>query len=135
MRTLVAILAMTSCAAFAQTHSPAQPASTPTLVASLSRPMVSSTTTPPAPAVAVAHNSTGDTLRTLPRVRSVVLDLTIDETGKPCAIKVVESTDPYANPAVVKSVSQYQYQPATLDGVAVPVHVKMHYNINPNRED
>ena len=35
MRTLVAILAMSSSAIFAQTHSPAQPASTPTLQASL----------------------------------------------------------------------------------------------------
>ena len=151
MRTLVAILAMSSCAAFAQTHSPAQPASTPTLQASLYR-SAAFTATPPAPAAAVAHNSTGviaprllhaapfaevdgDVFKNATRARSVVLDFTIDATGKPCAMKVLQSNDPFVNVNVMRAIGDSQYQPATLDGVAVPMHVKMTYNINPNRQD
>jgi TonB family protein len=145
---------MSSCAAFAQTQSPAQPASTPTLLASLHRPVVSSTSSSPAPAPADAavSTSTGVTPPELlgtadyledtsevPQIRrqlrTVVLDLTVDEKGKVAHVKVLASNDPMANPGVIRAVSQFRYQPAQLDGVAVPFHLKLTYNINPVVED
>jgi len=59
----------------------------------------------------------------------VVVDLTVDESGKPTNLKVVKSADPFTDRGVLDAVSQYQFQPGTLDGTKVAVPVTIAYTI------
>ncbi len=146
MRTIVAILALSPALLQAQTHTPAQPVSTPTLRASLETPAIAAASAPAAPAVAVTtgviaprlvqgasftpnlHGLYGGT----PGVHTVVLDVALDVTGKPSSVRIMDSDVPRANFAVMNAVSQFRYQPATLDGAAIPIHLRLTYKINPS---
>ena len=146
-RTIVAILALSPAMLFAQAKLPAQPSSTPVLQSSLLAPVAFSTTKSSDNAT---HNTTSVRVSTgvvapklirsayLPSVdaaheqiaasdRLVVLEMIVDETGKPTNLKVVQSADADLDAKVLNAVSQYQYKPGTLDGqpAAVPVRLEV----------
>ena len=143
MRTLVAILALSPAVLHAQVKAPAQPSSTPVLRSSLTEPAALSADKPVGTAAAITtpvRVSTGVTpaklvhsaalntseMREYPVDRTVVIDMTVDETGKPTNLKVAQSAGQAVDQSVLQAVSQYRYAPATLDGtpVAFPIHLE-----------
>jgi TonB family protein len=139
-RTIVAILALSPVLAFAQTNTPAQPRSTqiaeahapasfPTpsadRAAAASTVRVSTGVTPPHVSHAVAFVSSQSRNAATAVEQKVVLQLNVDETGKPTDISVVQSAGPIVDKDVVATVSQYRFTPGKLDGVATAVPVKL----------
>jgi TonB family protein len=61
--------------------------------------------------------------------RIVRVGMTIDATGKPRDLKVLQSTDKFTDQAILTAASQYRYKPATLDGTAVPMEMTVNFNI------
>src|ERR1700759_4516301 len=131
-RTMLAILALSSVAAFAQTKSPAQPESTPVLQSANVQPALFAASNGAAAAAATpVRVSTGVTAPILvhqvsltqnpavpdgyTRNRVVDLSLVVDATGKPTEIKVVKSAGAITDDEVVNAVSSYRYKPATLN--------------------
>ena len=59
--------------------------------------------------------------------KTVVVEMTVDETGKPSDLKVVKSSDPSMNRSVLTAVSQYRFKPGTVSGqpTAVPVTLEI----------
>jgi TonB family protein len=145
-RTMLAILALSSVAAFAQTKSPAQPESTPVLQSANVQPAMFAATTGAAAAAATpVRVSTGVVAPILvhqvqltanpavpegyTRNRVVDLSLVVDATGKPTEIKVVKSAGAITDDEVVNAISEYRYKPATLNGQAIPVDVNLSVTI------
>jgi TonB family protein len=149
-RTIVAILALVPAALFAQTVTPAQPSSTPVLQSRVSQPAslvaVENSFDRPSVAPTPVKISTGvvapkllhaveidhvrATLTKLPGQDSlVVVAMTVDATGKPTNLKVVKGQNAFMDQGVLDTVSQYRYQPGTLDGRAVAVPVTINYTI------
>ena len=145
-RTIVAILALSPAILFAQTKTPAQPSSTPVLNASLLQPAafaVKSTDNVAANASSVRVSTGVVAPRLLHSAelsreaalhaqmfhgnRTVVLDMMIDENGKPTHVKVVESADQITDQDVVANVSQFRYKPGTLDGQPAAFPIRLHY--------
>jgi TonB family protein len=145
MRTMLAILAISPVMLHAQVKSSAQPESTPVLQSRNVQPAVfadvkaadtsvprsiriSTGVTPPK----LIHSVDVDQDH-LPAnaggTRIVTVEMTVDENGKPTNVTVAKSADLYTDAGVVKAVNQYRYQPATLDGNAVPMAVKLHVTI------
>lgn len=145
MRTLVAILALSPALLHAQAKTPAQPVSTPTLQASLapsSGPLADnsvksaasgriSTGVVPARLIHSVDLQESSTIghRIPTSDRMVVLQMTVDASGKPEDLKLVRSSDPYTNRAVMDAVSRFRYQPATISGVAVASPVNLEVTI------
>jgi TonB family protein len=150
-RTIVAILALAVPAVFhAQTATPAQPRSTQLVQTSELQPaplaLVSSaadrTTVATTPVrvstgviqpriihtVEVDHNRIALT-KAPGRDALVVLSMTVDEAGKPTNLKVVKSADRFMDQGVLDAVSQFRFQPATLDGQPVSIPVTLDYHI------
>jgi len=149
-RTIVAILALAPAALFAQSATPAQPVSTQVLQSRVVQPAVFAAVSSPAAGPSTASTpvriSTGvispkllhtveidhqrATLTKSPgRDALVVVNLTVDETGKPTNLAVVKSQDPFIDKGVLDAVSQYRFQPGTLDGRAIAVPVSIEYVI------
>jgi TonB family protein len=145
-RTMLAILALSPVLLHAQANSPAQPGSTPVLQSSNIQPAVlAEVHSSAAPAPAPVRISTGVTPPVLLHSvdidrnhvidapagdpRTVTIDMTVDETGKPSNIKVVKSTDLFTDGGIVSAVDQYRYKPATLNGSAVPMAVRINFVI------
>jgi TonB family protein len=148
-RTIVAILAIAPVLLHAQVKSPAQPSSTPVLQSSIIQPAAlaavksidnATATVPPvrvstgviAPKLihSVDVNSALIRITKTPgRDNTVVVDMTVDETGKPANLKLIQSADQVTNQAVLAAASQYRYQPATLDGAPVPISLTLKYTI------
>jgi TonB family protein len=150
-RTIVAILALAAPALIAQTATQAQPVSTPVLQTRVVQPAIFASAAAPAAdptktATTPVRISTGvvapklvhsvdisrerATLTKVPgRDSVVVVDLTVDEKGKPTTLKVVKSADPFTDKGVLDAVSQYQFKPGTLDGTTVAVPVTIAYTI------
>jgi TonB family protein len=150
MRTIVAILALSSAVSFGQAKVPAQPSSTPVLQSALvnvnplyasaaaaaagSPVRISTGVTPPKLIHSVALDQSGLYLPQLFNTdRTVVIDMTVDATGKPTDLKLAKSADLVTNTEVIAAVSQFRYQPATVSGVAVAIPVKLEYTITRNR--
>jgi TonB family protein len=55
--------------------------------------------------------------------------MTVDASGKPTNLKVVQSTDMFTDQAIVTAASQYRFKPATLDGTAVPMEMTVNFKI------
>jgi TonB family protein len=151
-RTIAAILALTSGVVFAQAQMPAQPSSTPVLQSALLQPVAF------AAAKASDHGSTNSTpLRVstgvvapqlihqaelanitpsstvLPGDHTVVIEMTVDETGKPTNLHIVKPFNAIVDQQVVASVSQFRYKPGTLNGQPTAFPIRLHYTIqNPN---
>lgn len=62
--------------------------------------------------------------------RTVTVNMTVDQNGKPTNAKVVQSTDLYTDGGILSAIDQYRYKPATLDGVAVPMGVTLNFIIH-----
>jgi TonB family protein len=58
---------------------------------------------------------------------TVVLSIAIDATGKVVGVTVVESAGPAFDAAAVAAVSQFVFEPATVDGKAIPVKIAYRY--------
>jgi TonB family protein len=61
--------------------------------------------------------------------RIVRVRMTIDASGKPTDLKVVQSTDKFTDQAILAAASQYRYKPATLNGMAVPMEMTVNFRI------
>jgi TonB family protein len=149
-RTIVAILALAPAALFAQTATPAQPSSTPVLQTSVSQPaslvaakssmdrtsvaktplQISTGVVAPKLVHSVEIDHQRATLTKVPGKDSVVVvSMLVDATGKPTNLKVVKSEDPFTDRGVLETVSQYRFQPGTLDGQATALPVTIEYTI------
>jgi TonB family protein len=150
-RTIVAILALSPVMLFAQAKTPAQPSSTPVLNASLLQPagFAVKSTDNSAANTAPIRISTGVVAPKLvssvelsrdaalhaqlfPGDRTVVLDMTVDKSGKPTALKVVQSADDVTDHDVLATVSQFRYQPGTLDGQPADFPIRLRFTVEQN---
>ena len=145
-RTMLAILALSPLMIHAQVKSSAQPQSTPILESSNNQPAaftgvkadhaaaptpyrVSTGVTPPTLVYSADVNPSHILKGTPGQDRTVSVNMTVDASGKPTNVKVVQSTDKYTDGGIVAAVSQYRYKPATLDGTAVPMDVTVDFTI------
>jgi hypothetical protein len=148
-KVIVAILALTPMLLHAQANSPAQPQSTTapsTLQSKLepkafrapeSDPGAAVTTTPiristgvTAPKLVHTINveSASDYVRNpIVADRKVVVAMTVDATGKPFDLKLLQSLGPAMDKNILTAVSQYRFKPGTLDGAptAIPVNLEV----------
>jgi TonB family protein len=154
-RVIVATLALTPMLLHAQANSPAQPqSSAPTILLSKLDPRelhapeagagAATTTTPvristgvtaPKLVHAIDVESTPDyAAQNFVKDKTVVVAMTVDATGKPSDLKIVQSLDPAMDKNVLTAVSQYRFQPGTLDGAptAIPVNLEVTLH-NPTR--
>ena len=70
----------------------------------------------------------GDIASALPNFERVaIVDLIVDEDGKPSDLKVTKSVGPTMDRNVLAAVSQFRFQPGTLDNhpTAVPVSLEL----------
>ncbi len=143
MRTIVAILALSPAMLYAQANVPAQPSSTPVLLSSLASPAASGSN-PDGDAratsttVRVTSGVVPPTLIGNPSVelspavpatkQTVVIDLTVDATGKPTNLKIAESSsDRFLDADALNAVSAMRFKPATLDGQPTAVPMRLNY--------
>jgi TonB family protein len=147
---MVAILAIAPALAVAQTvTSPAQPASTPTLQSRVAQPAalaaakdaldrgsvvpsavrISTGVVQPKILHAAELNRSRLVAKTPGRDEMVVVQMTVDANGKPSNLKVVKGADPFTDQGVLEAVSQYRFEPATLDGQAISIPVTLEYTI------
>ncbi len=146
-RTMLAILAMSPLMMHGQVKSSAQPGSTPTLESSNVQPAAFAglKTSDHNAAPTTVRVSTGITAPVLVYTvdvdrdhilqdasaedRTVRVHMTIDASGKPTDLKVLQSTDKFTDQAILTAASQYRYKPATLNGTAVPMEMTVNFKI------
>ena len=56
---------------------------------------------------------------------TVVVTMTVDATGKPANLAIAKSANPVVDKQVLEAVSQYRYQPGTLDGIPYELPVRL----------
>ncbi|MGA3032298.1 MAG: TonB family protein [Terracidiphilus sp.] len=66
---------------------------------------------------------------TLPADAQVGLSLTVDESGRPQNVKVVQSLNPLWDARVVEAISRSQFKPGTVDKQPTPVDLNLTVNI------
>ena len=146
-RTIVAILAISPLMMHGQVKSSAQPGSTPTLESSNVQPAafagiksadhsatptvvrVSSGVTTPVLVHSVDVNREHILAADISEERVVRVAMTIDASGKPTDLKVIQSSDKFTDEAILNAASQYRYKPATLNGSAVPMAMTVNFRI------
>ena len=146
-RTIVAILAISPLMMHGQVKSSAQPGSTPTLESSNVQPAalagiksadhsatptvvrVSSGVTTPVLVHSVDVDREHILAADISEERVVRVAMTIDASGKPTDLKVIQSSDKFTDEAILAAASQYRYKPATLNGSAVPIEMTVNFNI------
>jgi TonB family protein len=141
---MLAILALSPVLLHAQANSPAQPGSTPVLQSSNIQPVafaahtdaaaptpvrISTGVTPPQLIYSVDVDRNHVLDAGAGQDRTVTIDMTVDETGKPANVKVVKSADLFTDGGIVSAVDQYRYKPATLNCIAVPMSVRINFTI------
>jgi hypothetical protein len=143
---MLAILAISPLMIHAQVKSSAQPQSTPILESSNTQPAaftgikadhaaaptpprVSTGVTPPTLVYSADVDSNHILKGTPGEDRIISVNMTVDVSGKPTNLKVVQSSDMYTDGGIVAAVSQYRYKPATLDGAAIPMNVTLNFTI------
>jgi TonB family protein len=142
---MLAILAISPLMLHAQVKSSAQPGSTPTLESSNIQPAALAGIKSPEHAAAptALRVSTGVTAPVLLRTavvdrdhilaatasedRVVSVGMTVDASGKPTDLKVIEPADKFTDQAILSAASQYRYKPANLDGMAVPMQMTVNF--------
>jgi TonB family protein len=140
----VAALALTPMLLHAQANSPAQTQSSPssTLQSKLVQPAelngseAAHTTAPvrvstgvgaPKLIHTVAIESDSNWIPTgFTSERNTVVEMTVDSTGKPSNLKILQSLGPVMDHNVLAAVGQYRFKPGTLDGAATAVPVNLH---------
>ena len=70
-----------------------------------------------------------DSVATLRGDSTVVLQLNLDEQGKPADIQVIKSANPYLNAGVVDAVSQFRWHPAILNNQPVPIGLTLNVDV------
>ena len=146
-RTMLAILAISPLMMHGQVKSSAQPGSTPTLESSNVQPAafagiktadhsasptvvrVSSGVTTPVLLNSVEMDREHMQLNQPSEDRVVRMGMTIDASGKPTDLKVLQSADMFTDQAILTAVSKYRYKPATLNGSAVPMEMTINFVI------
>jgi TonB family protein len=146
-RTMLAILAISPVMLHAQVKSPAQPGSTPTVVASNYQPAAFAGISSPEHAAALpsirvstgviapvlVHQVAVDRDHILQGTaledRTVSVGMTVDASGKPTNLKVLEPIDAFTDQAILSAASQYRFKPAHLDGTAVPMEMTLNFKI------
>jgi len=154
-KVIVATLALTPMLLHAQANSPAQPqTSAPTTLQSkldsngLRAPEsgagTATTTTPVRISTGVTapklihtvyvESTTDLAAQSIARDKTVVVAMTVDPTGKPSDLKIVQSVSPAMDKNVLAAVRQYRFKPGTLDGApaAIPLNLEVTLH-NPNR--
>ena len=146
-RTMLAILAISPMMLHGQVKSSAQPGSTPTLESRNVQPAafgdvktadhsalpttvrISSGITTPVLVRTVDVNREHILPGTASEDRVVRVGMTIDASGKPTDLKVLQSSDKFTDQAILSAASQYRYKPATLNGTAVPMEMTVNFKI------
>ena len=144
-KVIVATLALTPMLLHAQANSPAQTQSSPastTLQSKLVQPKelnaseaVAHSTTPVRVSTGVAAPKLIHTVAIesdsdwIPRGfafdRKTVVEMTVDATGKPSNLKILQSLGPQMDHNVLAAVSQYRFTPGTLDGAPTTIPVNL----------
>lgn len=141
---IVATLLLTPMLLNAQASSPAQPQASGTLTLQskfvqptelnaseadhTAPPRISTGVESPKLIHTVAIQSDYDAISSgLTTDRKVVVEMVVDETGKPSDLKIVQSLNPLMDKNVLAAVSQYRYKPGTLDGepTSIPVSLQV----------
>ena len=65
--------------------------------------------------------------------RTAIVAMTVDPSGKPTALKIVQSVNPVMDRNVLTAVSQYRFTPGTLDDQPAPVPVELELTIRSQR--
>jgi TonB family protein len=155
-RVIVATLALTPMLLHAQANPPAQPqtsAAPSTLQSKLEPKAFRASESEPGTASATTQIrvSTGVTAPKLVHTvdveatsdydaqsfmndKKVVVAMTVDASGKPSDLKIVEPVSPKMDKNILTAVSQYRFKPGTLDGAptAIPVNLEVTLH-NPTR--
>jgi hypothetical protein len=63
------------------------------------------------------------------KYRSAVVDLVVDESGKPSELKLVQSAGIDLDSSVLKSVSHYRFKPGTLSSKAIAMPMTLTVNV------
>lgn len=144
-KVIVATLALTPMLLHAQANSPAQtPSNAPAFLHSkLIQPKEFNSSEADRGTVAPIRISTGvvapklistvqiesesDRTSTFPVERKTKVAMTVDATGKPSELKIVQSLGPVMDKNVLAAVSRCRFTPGTLDGkpTAVPVDLEV----------
>ncbi len=144
---LIATLALSPALLYAQAIVPAQPqaaGNVPALQAKLNAPKTLDTLD--RVAIAPERVSTGVVkaklihsvaIPTQPTVewnnagkyRTAVVEMVVDENGKPSEVKLVKSAGSDLDKGVLAAVREYRFEPATVSNVRVPVTVDLKVNI------
>jgi TonB family protein len=150
-KVIVATLALSPLLLHAQANSPAQPQPSSntsfvqsqltqstelgsatgadrTSTASLTDARVSTGIIRPKLIYSVDVSTEGDLISSLPNFeREALVEMVVDETGKPSDVKIVKSVGPAMDKNVLAAVSQFRYKPGTLDNqpTAVPVNLEL----------
>jgi TonB family protein len=145
-KVIVAALALTPMLLHAQANSPAPTQSSPastTLQSKLVQPKELNSSE------GVAHNTTPIRISTgvgAPKLihtvaiesdsnwipsgfaiqRETVVEMTVDASGKPSNLKILQSLGPVMDHNVLAAVGQYRFTPGTLDGAPTSVPVNLH---------
>jgi TonB family protein len=61
------------------------------------------------------------------RERTVVVELTVNETGEPTELRIPEPVDDALDVEVLATVGKFRYRPGTLNGRPIPMTVRMRY--------
>jgi TonB family protein len=147
-KVILAALALSPTLLHAQANSPTQPQSSPAPIvqsqlnqptelaassdanntAALTDTRVSTGVISPKLLHSVSVSTEGDLESALPNFERVaIVDLIVDEEGKPSDLKVTKSVGPAMDRNVLAAVSQFRFKPGTLDNqpTAVPVALEV----------
>ncbi len=122
MRQIV-IASLLSCVAMTAAASPNKPSNPAT--GSTAIVISTGVTAPQLATPALLHISTDDELGSYPNPAKVVLKVSLDATGSPTRVEVVQALTPEIDARVVKAVSQSRWRPAVLDNQTIPSDVNL----------
>jgi TonB family protein len=150
-KVIAATLALTPMLLHAQVNSPAQtPSNAPTsLHSKLVQPKEFNSSEADHGTVAPVRISTGvvapklistvqiesdsDRPSAFPVERKTKVAMTVDATGKPSELKILQSLGPVMDRNVLAAVRQYRFAPGTLDGMPTAVPVDLEVVLRPAR--
>lgn len=67
-------------------------------------------------------------------IRTAVVSMLVDETGKPSDVKLLQPASPTMNQEILDAVSQFRFLPGTVSGQNVAVPVNLHITIQQSAE-